>query len=145
MKKSVLLSALVLLSASTFSFGALLQSLNKTQVMSAMQGKTITTIPLVTIDNQLVNNTFTGFFGQDGKAQAQFTNKPDNQPQTDQGTWMVKADGTMCVTWQHWNQNKPICLAVYKLKNGIVFINTDSKKFESMVLDDNIKSGNQVS
>lgn len=143
MKKLPLTLALLLLSSS-FAYAQALQSMDKKQVMKALENKTITTIPLVTLHGNLIpDNTASIFFDKEGKVSGQFSSKPANDPQSDQGTWQVKADGQTCVTWQTWTQNKPICVYAYKLANSIVFVNVD-KKFESMVLADNIQSGNQI-
>ncbi|HEX4044072.1 MAG TPA: hypothetical protein VHZ76_00215, partial [Gammaproteobacteria bacterium] len=81
---------------------------------------------------------------KNGKVIGQMTNKPADEPQKDTGNWTVKADGTVCATWDHWNSNKPICVALYKLTNGLLLVNEESKKFESLILKDDIKSGNQM-
>ena len=144
MKKSYLLSAVVLLSLSTATFGATLKSLNKAEATKELEGNTITTVALATINDNLVTNAFTGYFGKDGKMQGQFANAPENQPQKDQGTWTVKADGTTCSNWDQWNNKQPVCFSVYKLSNGLLFINSENKKFLSLVLQENIKPGNQM-
>lgn len=146
MKKSALLSALVLVSVSSLSFAASLHSLSKDQVMNALQDKTITSIPVITLNGQIINNnTFTGYFGKNGQLSGQLTNAPTNgDPQSDQGTWQVKPNGVTCVTWQHWNQGKPVCIYLYDAKNSLIFINTISGNFESMVLKNTIQNGNQV-
>lgn len=145
MKKLLLLSSALLWAVCSVSFANSLESLSKTQVTQVIEGKTITTVPLATLNGQLINNSFTGYFDKSGKIQGQFTDKPSNGPQSDQGTWMVKSDGTICATWQHWDNGQPICVSVYKVSNGILFINTQNKKFESMVLEENIKTGDQLS
>lgn len=144
MKKSVLISALSLVFVSGVSFAASMHSLNKEQIMSALQDKTMTTIPLLTLNDQLVNNTITMYFAKDGALNGQFATKPDTDPQSDQGKWEVKADGALCTTWNQINNKKPICVYVYKTSNSLIFINTDTNKFESMALNDNIKTGNQM-
>lgn len=136
-------SALLLLSST--SFALTMQSLDKSQVNKLVKGKTIVTIPLITLDGSLVNNTFTGYFDTNGKYTGQMANKPDNGPINDTGTWKVKSNGTLCVTWDHWNSSKPICVSVYKVNNGLLFINEKNHKLETMVLDSNIKDGNQLS
>lgn len=144
MKKSVLFMSAVLLVTSTMVFASSLQSLNKAQVIKTLQGKTITTIPLITLDHQMVTNTFTGYFDKNGQIQGQLSSKPENAPQNDQGVWTVKSDGKLCNTWKNWDQGKPICVTMYKLNNGILFINED-KKLETLILNENIVDGNHVS
>lgn len=145
MKKIAILSTGLLMIASSMVCATSMQSLNKTQVTKELQGKTITTIPLVTLNNEFMTNTFTGYFDTTGQIQGQFATKPDNDPQNDQGTWVVKSDGTLCATWQHWDKSKPICVTVYKLSNGLIFINQTNKKLETLILDENIKDGNHIS
>lgn len=145
MKKSALLSALVLVSVSSLSFAGSLHSLGKAQVLDALQNTTITTISVITLNGKIVNNTFTGYLGKNGQMFGQLTNAPTNgDPQSDQGTWQVKPNGVTCVTWQHWNQGRPVCLYVYDAQNSLIFVNATTGKFESMVLNDNIKDGNQM-
>lgn len=142
--KKLALWSVILLFSSTLGFAATLKSLNKEQVTSVFQDKTITTIPLLTLNDKLVNNTITIYLAKDGKMNGQFATKPENDPQSDQGTWLVKTNGALCATWQHMNNQKPICVAVYKLNNSLVLVNADTNKFESMVLNENIKDGNQM-
>lgn len=144
MKKLVVLSAAALMSFSSLCFAAPLQSLNEKQINQTLENKTITTISLITLNGKLVNNRASIYFSKDNKVNGKFSNKPDNDPQTDEGSWSVKPNGTLCVTWQHWNQAKPICVAGYQLKNALFFVNTDTQKLETLILDENIKDGNQV-
>lgn len=140
MKKVILLAAALM---STASFGASLQSLNKNQATQLFQGNTMTTVPLVTLNKQLVtNNPITIYFDKQGTATGKFENKPDNAPQNDEGKWMVKGNGIVCVTWQNWNETKPLCVYVYKTNNSVLFINADNNNFESMALKTNMKTGN---
>lgn len=142
MKKFILVFALLTFGCS-FSYAASMQSMNKNQVMKVLEDKTITTVPLVTLHDNLTPNTVTVYFGKKGELVGQFVNKPENDPQSDEGTWQVKADGKVCVSWKVWTKNNPVCVYTYKLANSLVFINT-ANKFESMVLSNNIQSGNQI-
>jgi hypothetical protein len=111
--------------------------------MKTLEDKTINTIPLASLHGNLIPNSVSVYFGKAGKLMGQFANKPENDPQSDQGTWQVKTDGQICVSWKVWTNDKPICVYAYKLANSLVFINTDHK-FESMVISENIQSGNQL-
>lgn len=143
MKKLLLFTA-VLLSVSSASFAATLNSMNKAEIMKTLSEKTLTTIPLVTINAKLVNNSFSGYLDKSGKVTGQMSNKPEgNDPQNDEGTWKVSDEGVLCVTWQHWNQAKPICTHVYNLKNSLVFMNLKNT-LETLALKNDIKSGNQL-
>lgn len=146
MKKSLIVSALVLLSVSTLGHASSLSSMSKKHVMDAFQDKTMVTASLTTDhDGKLVENAFTGYFGKDGKAEGKMAQKPEKEQQSDKGTWMVKLNGTFCATWENWNEKKPMCFFVYDLKNSYVFVNTETKKLETVVVKDNVKEGNKVS
>jgi len=137
-------SAALALAFSGLTHATSLQSLSESQVSSQVIGKTITTIPLVTMDGSLTNNTFTGYFNTNGELEGRMANQPENGPITDKGTWSLKTDGTLCATWNHWNSSKPICVSIYKVKNGLLFVNQQSHKLETIVLEENIKSGNKI-
>lgn len=142
MRKLVL--GVALLVSCAVGYAGPLQSLNKNQVMKVLGNKTITTIPLNTLQGQLIaNNKVSVFFAKDGQLIGRFESKPDNNPQSDEGTWKVNANGQTCVSWKTWTENKPVCVYAYKLANSLLFVNT-ANKFESMVLTDNIADGNQV-
>lgn len=142
MKRLILICALLICGCS-FSYAASIQALNKGQAIKALEDKTITTVPIVTLHGNLISNTVSVYFGKGKEIIGQFANKPENDPQSDEGTWQVKADGQTCVNWKVWSQKGPTCVYIYKLANGLVFVNT-ANKFESMVLSDDIKAGNQV-
>jgi hypothetical protein len=139
-----LLSFSILSLFTSIAFATNLQSLDQSQVNKALKDKTITTVPLVTIDGDLVNNTFTGFFGKDGKLEGRMAAKPDNGPEKDTGTWKVDGKGVLCATWDHWNNKQSICVSIYKVGNGLLFVNDKTKKLETVVLDDKIQNGNSI-
>jgi hypothetical protein len=142
MKK--LLIATALLSLSTMSFGTALHSMNKTQVMSFLGNKTITTVPLTTLNSTLIRNSFTGFFNQNGTMSGQFERNPGNGgPKKDRGHWMVKSDGLTCITWQHWDKGQEKCMTMYQLSNSLLVVGP-SHNFETMILNNNVKSGNRT-
>jgi hypothetical protein len=141
--KKLALICLLLTFGCSLSYAESIQSLSKNEVLKALENKTITTVPLVTLHGKLVPNTVSVYFGKQEMLVGKFAEKPKNDPQNDQGTWQVKDDGQFCVSWKVWTNNRPICVYTYKLANSLVFINTD-KKFESMVLTDSIQSGNQL-
>lgn len=144
MKKLAIFSAAALMSVTSICHAASLQSLDKKQLTQKLEDKTITTIPLVTINGALKKNTANVYFGKDNKINGKMDSKPDNDHQTDEGSWSVKPDGTLCVTWQHWNAAKPTCVFGYQLKNVLVLVNKKTKNLETIILSDNIKSGNSV-
>lgn len=143
MKKSLSI-AIALISFSSLASAATLTSLNSAQTKDAIVDKTITTVSTVTLDGKLVDNTFTGYFNKDGTMHGSFANKPDNGPQTDQGKWRVMGNGDFCFTWQNWDSAKERCVTFYKLDNALLIINKGNK-FETLILDNNIQTGNKLS
>ncbi len=142
MKKQLLLS-LALFSISSVSLAASLTSMSSTEAKNALSDKTITTVSEVTLNGDLIDNTFTGYVNKDGTVTGKLANSSSNNPQTDQGTWKVKDDGKFCFTWQKWDNGQEKCVTFYKLSNAILVVGSGNK-FETLILDSNIKSGNHM-
>lgn len=124
---------------------ASLQSMNKEEVVNLLKDKTMRTINLVTLNKKLINNTMTIYFDKSGHVTGQLINNVTNDdPQVDVGEWQVQDSGSICITWQKWNNHNPICMYPYELMNSILFINQVTNSFESMVLKTNIRMGNQL-
>lgn len=141
MKK--LLLSIALFSLSSISFATSLTPMDKSEATTELTDKTITTISAATLNGKVIADSFTGYFGKDGKMKGQFVNKPADGPRTDQGSWKVKNNGEVCVTWEHWNSAQEKCVSFYKLSNALLIVNTN-KGFESLVLNSDMKSGNHM-
>lgn len=142
MKKYSMLAGILLLAPSLTMAGTM-SSMSKDDVMSTFSDKTITTISAATLNGKVINDSFTGYFSKDGNATGSFETKPDDGPQSDTGTWKVNSDGKFCFKWSQWDQGKEKCVSIYKLGNGYLVVN-DQNNFESMILSEQIKSGNQM-
>lgn len=143
-KLAILLTAVTLLSFSSLSFAASLQSLSKEQIIQALQDKTITIVPLVTHNGQLINNPIIASFNKQNQINAKFSTPVDDEPQTEQGTWKVDENGMLCVTWQHWFAQKPICVFTYSFNNSLIFVNREGNKIEMLTFKINDELNNQV-
>jgi len=143
MKLLPMIGTSVLLALSTLNYASTISSLNKSEAMNTLGDRTMTTISAATLNGKVIPNSFTGYFAKDGTMNGGFVNKPDDAPQTDKGTWKVSNDGKVCVTWEQWFNGKEQCVYLYQLTNGLLIINTD-KGFESLVLKDDLKDGNQM-
>ena len=143
MKKLFVIFALLAPVSSVVFAATNLVSMNQSQTTKAISDKTITTIPAVTIDGKVISDIFTCYFGANGKMNGKFAAKQADGPQVDQGTWIVKPDGMMCTTWEHWNHAKEKCVSLYKLNNALLFADSDLN-FKSLVLNSEVKSGNQM-
>ena len=97
---------------------------------------------LITKQDIIKRQTFKNA-AKDGKANGSFESKPENEAQTDTGTWKVDSTGKFCYKWNNWDSGKEKCLSIYKLSNGFLVINGENG-FESMILSEQIKSGNQM-
>ncbi|AWN73506.1 hypothetical protein LEAN103870_14865 [Legionella anisa] len=135
--------AAALLAASSLSFAASISSMSKSEVTEALSDKTVTTISAATLNDKVLANSFTGYFGKDGKMMGGFAKQTEGAPQNDKGTWLVKDDGSVCMTWEHWFNGKEECVYFYKLNNGLLVVGAD-QNFESVILNSEIKSGNQI-
>lgn len=138
-----LLSSVVLLSVSTFSLAASISSMSQSEVRDVLSDKTITTISAATLNGKVLPNSFTGYFSKDGKMHGRFAKKTEGAPEGDKGTWQVKDDGSVCMTWGQWFNGKEECVSFYKLSNGVLVIGAD-QNFESFILNSEIKSGNHT-
>jgi hypothetical protein len=140
-KVSTLCSFIVFIPA--LASAGTLKSMDKDEVTTTFKDKTITTISAATLNNEVISDSFSGYFANDGKMLGKFASQPKDQPQDDTGTWNVNSEGKLCYKWDHWNSGKDKCAAIYKLSNGLLVIN-DQNGFESFILSANLKSGNQV-
>lgn len=144
MSMRLLIATIVLLSVPSLNFASSISSMSKADITAALSDKTITTISAATLDNKVLPNSFTGYFGKDGKMAGGFAQKTEDAPQQDKGTWRVKNDGSVCMTWGQWFNGKEECVYFYKLGNGLLAIGADHN-FESVILNSGIKTGNQIS
>ncbi|WP_133129893.1 hypothetical protein [Legionella yabuuchiae] len=141
MKKAIAISVLLF---SYSAFADTLTTLSKEEVLKTYQGNTVKSVPLANLDGELVPVLFQIYFDKNGQAMGKFNKKPTgDEPQTDTGTWNVKDNGALCVTWEHW-EGKEVCALTYTLGNGYLLVNPDNNNFESVIHKD-IKSGNQIS
>ncbi|GGI84780.1 hypothetical protein [Legionella impletisoli] len=141
MKKAI---AILTLLFSYATYAETLTSLSKEEVIHVFQGNTIKSVPLANLDSQLVPISFSSYFDKTGQIIGKFNKKPlGNEPQKDTGTWKVKDNGVLCITWKRWFSGKEVCALTYPLGNGYLFVNPDNNNFESVIHKD-IKSGNQI-
>lgn len=144
MKKITAVCAAAIITFSTYSIAAELKSLSKDDVTKLFRDKTVSTTPFAVLNDQLINNTLTVYFAKNGTITGEFSNTPENDPKTDKGIWRMSESGALCATWEHWNQGKPNCFFVYKVGNGLVFINSENHAFTNMVPNEFILIGNQM-
>jgi len=141
--KKILAFFLLTLFATTPCFGATLVSLNKTQIIKAFVNKTATSIATDNLNGQTINNTFSMFLDDKGNIVGKMSIKPPNQPQVDKGTYTIENDGTVYLTWQHWDNAKKLCFHAYNTQNAYINVGCDMV-FHTAFMKDAIRIGNQL-
>ncbi len=141
MKKSV--GLLMITAMSTASFGLTLHSMGKTELAKAFENKTATSISIVKLDNKMIQNTITVFLDGKGHISGVMAQKPNNEPQKDQGTYLIKPDGAMYITWQHWHHATPIQAYFFDTKNAYVVIDSNPV-FHTVFLKSEMKTGDHL-
>jgi hypothetical protein len=139
MKKVIVL--VLTLIASTFSFAATLHSLNKAGVKQAFVGKTIVSVPATHLNAQVLQNSFIAYIDPNGTMMGKFMQKPADAPQMDKGTYVIKDNGEMCLTWQQWDNGKQFCVNVFDTKNAYIIVDNEHM-FHTVFMKDVIKEGN---
>lgn len=133
MKKHTLVFA-ALVATSSLSFGATLNAINPDQFKQAFVGKTFTSVS---------NASVTVYMGDKGKIQGKSAAKPASAPQTDQGTYNIKDDGLVCITWQHWFNGKEECIYAYNTQNVYIMVDNHNT-FHFVIMKSAIETGNHL-
>lgn len=52
----------------------------------------------------------------DGKGHiyGSMSQKPDNEPQTDKGVYTLENDGTVIITWDHWDRKEKLFAQLFE-------------------------------
>ncbi len=144
MKKSVAVVIFAALAASsTLSLGATLNSMNKVEIEQAFINKTLISIATDNLNGRTIDNTNSVFLDDQGKILGKMAHKPANTPQTDKGIYSIKDDGTLYITWQHWDDAKQLCFHIFTTKNAYIAIEC-ANVFHSAFMKEAIQSGNHL-
>ncbi|MCX7120964.1 MAG: hypothetical protein NTZ67_04215 [Gammaproteobacteria bacterium] len=142
MKKTAAL-LVTLTTLSTVSFGLTLHSMKKAQVIKAFVNNTATTIPTASLDGKMIQNIISVFLDKKGNIFGRMESKPENEPQSDQGTYIIKNNGTLEITWQHWDNNKTLHAHFFNTKNAYITIDNDTV-FHTVFMKAQIQAGNHL-
>ena len=142
MKKSIICIAMLLVSS--FAFGATLKSMTKSQVEQALVNKTMTSIPTDNLNGRTIKNTFSTFLDGQGNIFGKMEQKPVDEPQTDKGAYSIGDDGSVYITWQHWDGAKKLCAHFFETKNAYIAIDCENV-FHTVFMKEAIQSGNHLS
>lgn len=144
MKKilSIFISVLSI-SHCSFSFAASLNSMDKNQVKQVFINKTFISIATDNLNGKTINNTFSMFLDDKGNIIGKMSSKPANQPQTDKGVYSIKEDGTLMITWQHWDEAKELCALFFETANAYIAMECNNV-FHTAFMKEDIKQGNHL-
>lgn len=131
------------LAVSSLCLGASLNSADKSQVTEAFVNKTFVSVPIANLNEQSIDNTFTGTLDDQGHIWGKFSKKPASQPQKDQGTYVMKDDGQLCLTWQHWNNGKEFCVYTYSTDNAYIIVDTKNM-LHTVFMKSQMQAGNKL-
>ncbi len=144
MKKLKLTICSALILNTSWCFAATLNSMPQDLISQAFVGKTMITITSILGDNnQSLVNKLTFYIDTQGKIFGKLDTPVTNSPQNDQGSYAIKTDGSLCMTWQHWNNGQEWCANIFETANSYLFVDTNNN-FHTAVMKNNISSGNQV-
>jgi hypothetical protein len=141
MKKLLLL--ITMLAISPLALCATLQSLNKKQLNDAFVNKTAVSINYDDFHGHPLGASFSYYLDGKGNIIGKLSQKPENEPQTDTGTYYLKADGTGYFTWKHWYGGKKICFRIFNTKNAYISVDCQNQ-FHTVYMKKDIQSGNQI-
>ena len=141
--KKYLFGGLGALAISSVAMAATLNSISKDQVQHAFVDNTYTSVPISQLNDTAIDNTFTGYMNNAGKTWGVFLHKPKQGPQMDEGTYTIKDDGSVCLTWKHWYDGKEFCVYVYDTENAYILVGTNNK-FHTVFLKSAFKSGKHI-
>lgn len=125
--KKLLIILLVALLPCSLGFGATLNSIDKDQVKQVFVNKTFSSAGTARFPGQAIGVVFTGSMDDQGIIRAKFSQPTSVGPQSDQGTYFIKDDGRLCITWQHWHGGKEFCNDVYDAANAYILVDLDNQ------------------
>ena len=143
MKKTTIIVFSALIAISSLSIGATLHSLSKGQVEQAFINKTAISIATDNLNGRTIDNTFSEFLDEQGKILGKMAQKPANEPQSDKGIYSITDDGTLHITWDHWDGGKPLCGHFYNTQNAYIAVDCDNV-FHTAFMKSAIRSGNHL-
>lgn len=136
----ILLAILAVSSFSTLCFGVTLHSMSKNQIKQALVNKTC---GVDNLNGRTIANFFSIFMDDQGNILGKMAHKSANEPQIDKGVYVIKKDGTLYITWQHWDEAKKVCLHMFNFQNAYISVDCNNK-FHIAFMKNAIQSGNHL-
>ena len=132
-----------LVGISFLSYAQTLESMDAKQLQQLLINKTLTSIPVDNLNGKDIANTFSFVFDGHGHALGKLAIKPQGEPQIDKGHYEIKEDGTVYLTWQHWDGAKQLCAHFFDTQNAYLAIDC-SNVFHTVFMKTAIKPGNAI-
>jgi len=142
-KLSVTVISLILTTASSLSFGATLNSMTKEQIKQSFINKTFVSIATDNLNGRTIENTFSMYLDDKGNMLGKMSLKPKNEPQTDKGIYKILEDGSVLLTWQHWDGAKELCAHFFETQNAYLAVSCDNV-FHTVFMKEAIQSGKHL-
>lgn len=120
-----------------------LQSMTKEEVKQAFINKTLVSIPIDNLNGKTINNIFTMYMDDKGNIYGEMSLKPDNEPKTDKGVYTLEKDGTVTITWEHWDRKEKLYAQFFETNNAYLAIGRD-KVFHTAYMKESILAGNKI-
>ena len=143
MRKQVIIILVALLTISSLSFSATLNSLSRDQFIKTFVDNTSISIATDNLNGRTIENTFSMYLDDKGKVIGKMSHKPVNEHQTDNGMYSIDEDGTAYITWQHWDGAKKLCFHAFNTNNAYIAVGCDNV-FHTAFMKEAIKSGNHL-
>ncbi len=138
-----LLCFIMLTMLSPLMLAATLHSMTKAQIQRVVINKTLVSIPTDNLNGKMINNTFSMYMDDRGNIYGKMSLKPDGEPQTDKGIYTIGNDGTIIITWNHWDNKEKMYAQFFETKNAYLAIDRDNI-FHTVYLKEAILSGNKI-
>ena len=120
-----------------------LQSMTKEQIQQAVINMTLVSIPTDNLNGKTINNTFSVYMDNKGHIYGSMSLKPKNEPKTDKGVYSLENDGTVTITWDHWDRKEKLFAQFFETENAYLAISNDNV-FHTAYLKESILPGNKI-
>lgn len=121
-----------------------LNSMNKASVEKTFVNKTLISIGTDNLNGKTIINNFMMYMDSTGHIYGKMSVKPKNNPQTDNGVYHLNQNGSVNITWKHWDSSKKLCAEFYNTKNAIIAVSCHGV-FHTVFMKTDIKNGNHIS
>lgn len=143
MKKKIYYLVSLLFVNCSIANASTLHSMNKETVKKLFINKTFVSIGTDNLNGKTIVNNFMMYMDSTGQVLGKMSSKPKNNPQTDTGKYHINKNGSVNITWKHWDGAKKLCGEFYNTKNAIIAISCDGI-FHTVFMKANIKNGNHL-